>query len=57
MSLVIAGSSYIAAIASASAAGSPGVATRPQPLSLAICAGSLLGSVAAIYGRPAARIP
>src|SRR3954471_4190598 len=57
MSRVIDGLSYIVAIASASAAGSPGAATRPQPLSRAICAGSLLGSVAAIYGRPAARMP
>ena len=44
MSRVIAGLSYSVAMASASAAGSPGAATRPQPLSLAICAGSLLGS-------------
>ena len=50
ISRVIAGSSYSVAIASASAAGSPGAATRPQPLSRAICAGSLLGSVAAMYG-------
>jgi hypothetical protein len=48
MSLVIAGSSYSVAIASASAAGSPGAATSPQPLSRAICAASLLGSVAAM---------
>jgi hypothetical protein len=56
MSRVIAGLSYIGR-ASASAAGSPGAATRPQPLSRAICAGSLAGSVAAMYGRPAARMP
>src|SRR5262249_30421556 len=51
------GSSHSFAIAAASASGSPGAATTPHPSRAAIVAGSQLGSVAATYGRPAARMP
>src|SRR5207244_2759579 len=57
ISRVPAGLSYIATMAAASASGSPGAATSPHPCSRTMTAGSEAGSVAAMYGRPAARMP